>query len=143
MAKIAVATGDGETVSPGHFAHAASFLVFEGGRVVEVRSNPLHTVPDLDDPAGASGMGGEMHHGLHGIAKYRLLREHVLGDVDVVICSGGCPTSITYFVSEGVRMVFTDPGYSVEDAVRLVTSVDPEDLPAISVIEDGRLVTDY
>jgi len=144
MAKIAVATDDGETISPGHFAHAASFILYKDDGVVEVRRNPLHAVPDLDDPRAGAGVGGDYSlHGLHGIAKYRMLRDRVLNDVDIIICSGGCPTSIMYFTSEGVRMVFTEPGYSVDEALKLVSSTSLEDLPAISIIEDGVLVTDF
>ncbi|MEM1596990.1 MAG: NifB/NifX family molybdenum-iron cluster-binding protein [Pyrobaculum sp.] len=106
--KIAVAATKEGTIFDGHFAHAPVFKIFKyegGGRMelVEERENPLGDVPDLD--AGHHHHG---HHG-HGVAKYAWLREKVLPDVDAVIAAGACQTSHTYFTSQGVKMLYTDP----------------------------------
>ncbi len=45
---------------------------------------------------------------MHGIAKYRWLRENVLPDVDVILAGGACQTSYMYFTSEGVKLLFTE-----------------------------------
>jgi predicted Fe-Mo cluster-binding NifX family protein len=72
---------------------------------VEERKNPLGDVPDLDAGEGHH----HHHHHMHGIAKYRWLREKVLPDVDVVLAGGACQTSYMYFTSEGVKLLFTEP----------------------------------
>jgi predicted Fe-Mo cluster-binding NifX family protein len=69
---------------------------------VEERKNPLGAVPDLD-------AGDGHHHRMHGIAKYKWLRENVLPDVDVILAGGACQTSYMYFTSEGVKLLFTEP----------------------------------
>ena len=51
---------------------------------MEERKNPLGDVPDLN--AG----DGHHHHHMHGIAKYKWLRENVLPDVDVILAGGAC-----------------------------------------------------
>jgi predicted Fe-Mo cluster-binding NifX family protein len=105
--KIAIATSPEGTVFHGHFAHAPIFKIYryEDGKLqlVEERKNPLGDVPDLD--------AGERHdhHHMHGIAKYKWLRENVLPDIDVILAGGACQTSYTYFTSEGVKLLFTDP----------------------------------
>jgi predicted Fe-Mo cluster-binding NifX family protein len=105
--RIAIATSPEGTVFPGHFAHAPIYRIYlyEDGklRLVEERRNPLGDVPDLD--AG----GGHHHQQMHGVAKYRWLRENVLPDVDVVLAGGACQTSYMYFTSNGVKMLFTEP----------------------------------
>jgi predicted Fe-Mo cluster-binding NifX family protein len=104
--KIAIATSPEGTVFHGHFAHAPIFKIYryENGKLqlVEERKNPLGDVPDLD-------AGGGHHHHMHGIAKYKRLRENVLPDVDVILAGGACQTSYMYFTSEGVKLLFTEP----------------------------------
>jgi hypothetical protein len=46
---------------------------------------------------------------MHGVAKYRWLRENVIPDVDVILAGGACQTSYMYFTSEGVKLLFTEP----------------------------------
>jgi predicted Fe-Mo cluster-binding NifX family protein len=96
--KIAIATSPEGTVFHGHFAHAPIFKIYryENGKLqlVEERKNPLGDAPDLD-----AGKGH--HHHMHGIAKYKWLRENVLPDVDVIVAGGACQTSYMYFTSEG------------------------------------------
>ena len=104
--KIAIATSPEGAVFHGHFAHAPIFRIYqyENGKLqlMEERKNPLGDVPDLDAGEGH-------HHHMHGIAKYRWLREKVLPDVDVVLAGGACQTSYMYFTSEGVKLLFTEP----------------------------------
>ncbi|CCC81960.1 NifB/NifX family molybdenum-iron cluster-binding protein [Thermoproteus tenax] len=101
------ASADGY-VFPGHFAHADKFYIYEydgrGVRLVEVRENPLSRASDLDTE-------GHAHVGprAHGVAKYSWLRENALPDVEVIIATAACQTSVDYFTSEGVRVLFTDP----------------------------------
>jgi predicted Fe-Mo cluster-binding NifX family protein len=106
--KIAIATSPEGTVFHGHFAHAPVFKIYryENGKIqlVEERKNPLGDIPDLD-----AGDDHHHHHHMHGIAKYRWLRENVLPDVDVVLAGGACQTSYMYFTSEGVKLLFTEP----------------------------------
>jgi predicted Fe-Mo cluster-binding NifX family protein len=68
--------------------------------------NPLGDVPDLD---AGDDHHRHHHHHMHGIAKYRWLREKVLPDVDVVLAGGACQTSYMYFTSEGMKLLFTEP----------------------------------
>jgi predicted Fe-Mo cluster-binding NifX family protein len=108
--KIAIATSPEGTVFHGHFAHAPIFRIYryENGklRLVEERKNPLGDVPDLD---AGDGHHHHHHHHMHGIAKYKWLRENVLPDVDVILAGGACQTSYMYFTSEGVKLLFTEP----------------------------------
>jgi predicted Fe-Mo cluster-binding NifX family protein len=108
--KIAIATSPEGTVFHGHFAHAPVFKIYryENSKLqlVEERKNPLGDVPDLD---AGEGHHHHHHHHMHGIAKYRWLREKVLPDVDVVLAGGACQTSYMYFTSEGVKLLFTEP----------------------------------
>jgi predicted Fe-Mo cluster-binding NifX family protein len=108
--KIAIATSPEGAVFHGHFAHAPIFRIYqyENGKLqlVEERKNPLGDAPDLD---AGEGHHHHHHHHMHGIAKYRWLREKVLPDVDVVLAGGACQTSYMYFTSEGVKLLFTDP----------------------------------
>jgi predicted Fe-Mo cluster-binding NifX family protein len=107
--KIAIATSPEGTVFHGHFAHAPVFKIYryENSKLqlVEERKNPLGDVPDLDAGEGHH----HHHHHMHGIAKYKWLREKVLPDVDVVLAGGACQTSYMYFTSEGVKLLFTEP----------------------------------
>jgi len=107
--RIAIATSQGGNVFHGHFAHAPIFKIYryENGklRLVEERKNPLGDVPDLDAGEGRH----HHHHHMHGIAKYRWLRENVIPDVDVILAGGACQTSYMYFTSEGVKLLFTEP----------------------------------
>ncbi len=106
--RIAIATSQEGNVFHGHFAHAPIFKIYqyENGklRLVEERKNPLGDAPDLD-----AGEGHHHHHHMHGIAKYRWLRENVLPDVNVILAGGACQTSYMYFTSEGVKLLFTEP----------------------------------
>jgi len=108
--KIAIATSPEGTVFHGHFAHAPIFKIYryEDGKLqlVEERKNPLGDVPDLD---AGERHDHHHHHHMHGIAKYKWLRENVLPDVDVILAGGACQTSYMYFTSEGVKLLFTDP----------------------------------
>jgi predicted Fe-Mo cluster-binding NifX family protein len=107
--KIAIATSPEGTVFHDHFAHAPVFKIYcyENGKLqlVEERKNPLGDAPDLD----AGEDHHHHHHHMHGIAKYRWLKEKVLPDVDVVLAGGACQTSYMYFTSEGVKLLFTEP----------------------------------
>lgn len=145
--RVAVATLDGDTIAPGHFAHSTHFLVFEieGGKIspVEVRENPLGHVPDHDahghEEAGSGGAGHVVpylhrYYHLHGVEKYRTLRSEVLHDVDIVVAGGACRTSVEYFASEGVKMLFADPGEPVAELVSFISTLDTSKIPKISRI---------
>jgi predicted Fe-Mo cluster-binding NifX family protein len=113
---IAIASTKEGQVYPGHFAHAEVFYVFEytdDGKVkpVGVRENPLGRAPDIDLEEGHHHHIRVEHSGvpLHGPPKYMWLRENVLHDVDVVIAADACQTSYRVFVSQGVKLIFTDP----------------------------------
>lgn len=149
--RIAVATLDGNTIAPGHFAHSTHFMILdiESGKInpVEVRENPFGYVPDTD--MGHYGSEGEeehlseypyMHrfhryHHLHGVEKYRTLREEVLRDVGLIIAGGACRTSVEYFTSEGVKMVFVDPGEPIRDVVDFISQVDLNQIPRIARLQ--------
>ena len=143
--RIAVATADGESVVDGHFAHAPKFAIYDiepgkGVRRVELRENPLGRIPDPDDP------GAHHHHHhvevegvvLHGIEKYAYLRERVLSDADVVVAGGACMTSVQYFYSEGVKLVFTQPGTRADEVAKALESYEG-DLPGLALYEQGSL----
>lgn len=151
--RVAVATLDGDTIAPGHFAHSTHFLVFdiEGGRVspVEVRENPLGYVPDSDAHGhlhghhgheGQEDLGGGVvpylhrYYHMHGVEKYRTLRSEVLHDIDLVVAGGACRTSVEHFTSEGVKMVFADPGEPVAELVGFISTLDLDKIPKISRI---------
>ncbi len=145
--KVAVASDDGSTVGWGHFAHNRYFLVYEVGggsfKLVEKRFNPFSAVPDVDDPGRDSDDSSDSQLArLHGIEKYSTLRKLALGDVSLIIASGGCPTSIVYFTGEGVRFVFTEPGIDAGAVLRELSNFSLDDLPAIATFENGRLVLD-
>ncbi len=128
--RVAVASDDGLSVGSGHFAHNRVFLVFDVGggeaRFVEARSNPFATGPS-DSPAHSGSPIGELRD-LHGVEKYSKLRELILNDVNLIVASGGCPTSVFYFSSEGVVVAFTEPGTPVEAIIEALKNAEPEDL---------------
>lgn len=130
--RVAVASDDGSTVGLGHFAHNRLFLVYEVGggeaRLLEVRKNPFGEVPLHGHPTHAGAPSDPELAGLHGVAKYSKLREMVLSDVNLLVASGGCPTSISYFMSEGVMVAFVEPGVPVEEVVEALKNVEPRDL---------------
>ena len=143
---VAVASDDKKTVGWGHFAHNSYYLIAEvsGGsyKIVEVRKNPFSMVPDPDDPS--SGAQAEIPRELeelmhmHGIEKYSTLKNMVLNDVDIIVASGGCATSIAYFSSEGVKLVFAPAGAPAERVLQDLAKVDPESLPPLSQYDEGR-----
>ncbi|MFN3804662.1 MAG: NifB/NifX family molybdenum-iron cluster-binding protein [Pyrobaculum sp.] len=107
--KVAIAATPEGAIFPGHFAHSPVFKIYEYSngemRLLEVRENPLGSVPDRD-----YGPHHEHHHGRHGgLPKYKWLRENLLPDVEVVIAGGACQTSHMYFTSEGVKMLYVEP----------------------------------
>ena len=151
--RIAVASDDGETISYGHFAHAGEFIIIDAEdgeyRVREVRKNPFSLIPDPDDPRHFDDqeehvVGEELLElaSLHGVEKYSRLRELALSDVNVIVSSGGCPTSIMYFTSQDVRMVFAEPGVRYREVIEAIKRHGLEKLPPISVFEDGSIVTE-
>lgn len=132
MVRIAFATDDEKTISGGHFAHAHGYLIYdlnEKGELsrVEVRSNPLGSVPDSD--AGSHSRAGESMEGIpmHGLPKYEWLRNNVLNDVSAVIAGGACQTSYNYFTSEGVQILFVEPNAAIEDLLKQITVADDEE----------------
>lgn len=146
--RVAVATLDGSTIAPGHFAHSTHFMILdiEGGKIntVEVRKNPFGHVPDTDMGHHSSG-SEEQHYGEHphrhrfhrhyhlrGIEKYRTLRKEVLKDVELIIAGSACKTSIEYFTSEGVKMVFVDPGEPIRDVVDYISRLEFNQIPRIA-----------
>lgn len=130
--RVAIASDDGSTVGYGHFAHNRLFLVYDVGggeaRLVEVRRNPFGEAPLHGHPTHSGAPVDPELAGLHGIAKYSKLRELVLGDVNLLVASGGCPTSISYFMSEGVMVAFVEPGVPVEEVVEALKNAEPRDL---------------
>ncbi len=128
--RVAVASDDGLSVGSGHFAHNKMFLVFDVGggeaKFIESRGNPFAAGPS-DNPAHSGSPISELRS-LHGVEKYSMLRELVLRDVNLIIASGGCPTSVAYFSSEGVVVAFTDPGTPVEVLIEVIKNAEPEDL---------------
>lgn len=127
--RIAVATQDGNKVFGGHFAHAKKFRIFELDpeskkfNELELRDNPLGNLPDFDDPHSAAEKFMELGIPLHGIPKYSWLKENVLNDVDVILCGGACQTSYQFFMSEGVIVVFDDPGKEIADSLKSLEKV--------------------
>lgn len=127
--RVAVATQDGDHVSGGHFAHAKKFRVFELDLnskelyELELRDNPLGNLPDFDDPHSAAEKFEELGIPLHGIPKYSWLRDNVLNDVDIILCGGACQTSYQFFMSEGVIVVFDDPGKKISDSLKNLEKV--------------------
>ncbi len=147
--KVGIATDDGETVSYGHFAHTYKFIIAKVGDnvdILEERKNPFSMIPDPDDPRGIhihdDGAPEELAR-LHGVEKYSRLKEMVLNDIDVIVASGGCPTSLMYFTSEGVRILLAPPGTSIKEVLDVIKNVKIEELPPLAVIEDGRVLTDF
>ena len=126
MVRIALATDDGVTISGSHFAHAKKFLIYdfdiETNRLfkVEERVNPLGEVSEGEGGAEAQERLAELNIPMHGIAKYRWLRENVLGDVDAIIAGGACQMSYSYFTSVGVQMFFVNPGTSIMDILSAI-----------------------
>ncbi|MFZ8824115.1 MAG: NifB/NifX family molybdenum-iron cluster-binding protein [Desulfurococcales archaeon] len=147
--RVAIATMDGATIASGHFAHSTHFMIIdlEGGKAnpVEIRENPLGYVPDTDLESQEEYGGGESIHPvfhryhryihLHGVEKYRTLREEVLGDVDLIIAGGACRTSIEYFTSEGVKFVFADPGEPIKEIVEFISTVEYSNIPRIARLQ--------
>lgn len=144
--RVAIATLDGNTIAPGHFAHSTHFMVVDiaGDRInpVEYRENPFGYVPDTDVEASEEH-GGEYpylhrlhrYHHLHGIEKYRTLREEVLRDVGLIIAGGACRTSIDYFTSEGVKFIFVDPGEPIGDVMDFVSRLDVDKIPRVARLQ--------
>ncbi|MEM1611296.1 MAG: NifB/NifX family molybdenum-iron cluster-binding protein [Sulfolobales archaeon] len=146
--RVAIATMDGATIASGHFAHSTHFMIvdLEGGKVnpIEVRENPLGYVPDTDLEHQEHGEGESIHpvfhryhrylH-LHGVEKYRTLREEVLRDVDLIIAGGACRTSIEYFTSEGVKFIFADPGEPIKEIVEFISTVEYRNIPRIARLQ--------
>ncbi len=129
MLKVAVATNDGEHVAGGHFAHAKKFRIYEFNpetgeiKFLEERENPLGRLPDFDNPHEAMEVMNELNIPLHGIPKYNWLKENVLPDVDVVLCGGACQTSYQFFMSEGVVVLFDEPGNKIENSMNVLKEV--------------------
>ena len=105
------------------------------GRVVELRLNPLGSVPDPD----AGGAHGHHVGAMHGISKYEWLRNNVLRDVDAIVAGGACMTSIVYFTSEGVKLLFARPGTSIGEVVEAIAR-NRDSLPLIGLYEGGHIV---
>jgi len=149
--RVAIATIDGGSIAPGHFAHSTHFMIvdLEGGvaKPVEVRENPLGYVPDEDigHGGGYEEEQGHVEHPvfhryhryfhLHGVEKYRTLREEVLSDVDLVIAGGACRTSIEYFTSEGVKFIFADPGEPIKEIVEFISTLEYDKIPRIARLQ--------
>ena len=138
--KVAVAASDSK-IAGGHFAHAPKFLIFEisesGWRLLEERSNPLAAVPDVD--AGELAEEEIVHaHGMHGPMKYAYLRENVLPDADIVVAGGACATSVAYFLSEGAKIVFAEPGTSTREVVEAIAKLGGN-LPELGYYENGEI----
>lgn len=139
MVRVAVAMSNGE-VFRGHFAHAPKFVLFnissEGIAREGERENPLGSMPDHD----AHGSQPEMQPRLHGIPKYEFLRNSVLNDVDVVVVSSGCMTSIYYFLSQGVKLVFVDEDENPkpEDVANAIARAG--DIGEITIYTQGRIL---
>jgi predicted Fe-Mo cluster-binding NifX family protein len=136
--RVAVASEDG-SVAGGHFAHAPRFRIYEvaGGRwrLIEERVNPLGEIPDVD---AMSEHEIAHYHGMHGPQKYAYLRSEVLPDVDVVVAGGACTMSVMYFLEEGVKIVFAEPGTPGEEVLKALAS--SERLPDLGYFDDGRIV---
>jgi len=150
--RVAIATIDGGTIAPGHFAHSTHFMIvdLESGKAspIEVRENPLGYVPD-EDMGHHGGYEGHEHGSidhpvfhryhryfhLHGVEKYRALREEVLSDVSLIIAGGACRTSIEYFTSEGVKFIFADPGEPIREIVEFVSTLEYDRIPRIARLQ--------
>ena len=133
MIRIALCTNDGKTISDGHFAHAKNYIVYDYNeetgelKYVEARSNPLGNVADLDDPEAIHNAMSEIGVPMHGIEKYEWLYEKILNDVNVIIASGACQLSHSYFTSMGVQLVFVEPGTSIEFIIDYLHKLPKED----------------
>lgn len=130
MVRIALATDDEKTISKGHFAHAHKYLIYDvdagGLNRVESRNNPLGNLPDADNPSQVKVYVEQLGIPMHGLSKYEWLRKNVLNDIDAIIASGACQTSFNYFTSEGVQVLFVEPGTSVEDLLSQIVFADDE-----------------
>ncbi|HWQ16948.1 MAG TPA: NifB/NifX family molybdenum-iron cluster-binding protein [Sulfolobales archaeon] len=144
--RVAIATLDGDTIAHGHFAHSTHFMIVDivSGSVkpVEYRENPLGYVPDTDMETHEEHSGEypylhrfHRYHHLHGIEKYRTLREEVLRDVGLIIAGGACRTSIDYFTSEGVKFIFVDPGEPIGDVIDFVSRLEFDKIPKIARLQ--------
>ena len=136
MAKIAIPI-EGDTIFKGHFAHAPEFLIYGSSsgeaRLEERRSNPLSysSAEEQDSPI----------HRYHGSSKYEFLRSKVLGDIDVLVVGGGCMTSIYYFMSQAVKLVFVDRDDNPVEASRVADAIASRAyLGQVSVYSEGSLV---
>ncbi len=146
--RVAIATNDGERIGEGHFAHNTHFIILDIDpnevQPVELRENPLGFIPDLDHHMHHSHdqdmpeaihpeLARRLHEfrGLHGVEKYRKLKETLLNDVDLIVAGGACMTSIKYFTSEGVKLIFADPGEPIRDIAGFLTTVNYKELPAV------------
>ncbi len=127
--RVAVAVGEEDKIFPGHFAHAKRFKIFDysiedgESRFVEDRKNKLGELPDMDDPDAIHRFVRELGVPLHGIPKYMWLKENVLSDVDVIVAGGACQTSYSYFMSEGVVVIFEEPNGDIEGVFNLLREV--------------------
>lgn len=63
---------------------------------------------------------------MHGIEKYETLHEEMLNDVNVVIASGACPLSHSYFASMGVQLVFVEPNTNIESIIDYLSKLPEE-----------------
>lgn len=129
MLKIAVALDDSGKIFPGHFAHAKRFRIFEynlstgEAKILGERDNELGKLPDFDDVEEMHSFINKLGIPLHGIPKYKWLKDNVLHDIDVVVAGGACQTSYNYFMEEGVVVLFEEPGGSVESVFNLLREV--------------------
>lgn len=120
MIRIALCTNDGKSISDGHFAHAKYYVIYdydeETGdlKYVETRKNPLGDVADIDDPETMHKVISELGIPMHGVEKYAWLHENMLKDVEVIIASGACALSHSYFTSMNVQFVFVEPGTQID-----------------------------
>ena len=132
MIRIALCTNDGKTISDGHFAHAKSYMIYDYNeetgelRYIELRSNPLSNVVDLDDPEAIHSAMSEIGVPMHGIEKYEWLHGKMLNDVNVIIASGACQLSHSYFTSMGVQLVFVEPNTSIESIIDYLSKLPRE-----------------
>lgn len=120
MIRIALCTNDGKSISDGHFAHAKRYVIYDYDErtgnlnYVETRDNPLGNVTDIDDPEAMHNAISDLGIPMHGVEKYEWLHRNMLNDVNVVIASGACPLSHSYFTSMDVQLVFVEPGTQID-----------------------------
>ncbi len=143
LMRVAVASDDGVHVRKGHFICASHFLIYdveEGeARFLGSRENLISMMfpeecANGDYPAIARLSEEAFKESRHrGAEAFSALRDKVLDDVDVLVTSYACFTSLAYLLSNEVKTLLAEPEARSEAVVGLISKIGYERLPYIAV----------